>query len=153
MHATIQHCYQGFDHLRPHTGKTFRQGIGAQQQRRPDLPLFEQLTNAGGVAAQEIDLELLEFIGRYPDFAELAETGRHAIDDGTIFQGAVYDPAGGGRSTSRLWRKGDLRVIAGDPRDGFQRQRVAVDYNPAHNCSGLSGLGRSKSESLGFAQK
>ena len=117
MNAAIQHFYQGFNHHRPDTGKTFRKGIGAQQQRRPNFPLFEQFTNARGVAAQEVDLELLEFIGTYPDFAELAETGSNAIDDRTVFQGTVYDLAGGGHSRSRLWRKGNGRVIAGDPRD------------------------------------
>jgi hypothetical protein len=137
MNAAIQHFYQGFNHHGPHTGKTFRQGIGAQQQRRPNFPLFEQFAHAGGVAAQEVDLELLEFIGPNPDFAELAETGSHAIDDRTVFQGTVYDPAGGGHSVLRLWRKGNDRVIVGDPRDYLQRQRVTVDYDHAHYCSGV----------------
>jgi hypothetical protein len=116
MNAMIQHFNQNFDHLRSHARKPFCQGIGAQQQRCANFRLVQRLADAGGVTAHQVDLELFQLITRYLDIAELAETGRHAIDDRAVLQSPLDHPPRGSHPLANLGSEGNGCVIPGDPR-------------------------------------
>ena len=61
--------------------KPKRKNVGAKQHHRPHLRLREWATDATRVAAHQVDLELLEFVGRNLNVGQFSEAGADAIDD------------------------------------------------------------------------
>ena len=57
--------------------------VRAQQHHRADFALREQVADARRMAAHEIHLQLGEAVRRNRDLRQLAESGRHAVRDGT----------------------------------------------------------------------
>ncbi len=78
-HTVVHHGDQQIDGIEPDAGKAFRQHIHAQRHRRPDNGNRQRLTDAGGVAAQQVDLQLRERVMGNPHFGEVAETGVDSI--------------------------------------------------------------------------
>ena len=87
--------------------------------------------DSAGMAAHEVELELLHLLGRNVDVGELAEAGADAIDDGVLPNDLFDDPA---RSVDRVVRaRGDLDRLARirDTSDFGKRKRPAVDLQHA----------------------
>ncbi len=82
MHARVQHPDQQLRHLDPDPGQPDGEGVGAQQQHRPHDLGSERLTDAGGMAADQVALQL-GGLGRLDaDVGQIAEARRDAVDGG-----------------------------------------------------------------------
>ena len=64
MDAVVEHLDQRLDDDRSHAGVAQRQGVGTHQQHGAHGRLVQLGTHAGRVAAHQIELELLDLIGR-----------------------------------------------------------------------------------------
>ena len=64
MHTAIDQRDQQLERLDPNAGKAFRQHVRAQRHRRADDGHRQRIADAGGVAAQQIDLQLGERVVR-----------------------------------------------------------------------------------------
>ena len=92
------------------------------------LALRKLRTDAGGVTAHEVDLQLRQLVVRDGDVGELAEAGGDAVDHGMALDDAGDHGAGGEHPRAR--RTGQGHGLPPD-RDGVhvgERQRTAVDF-------------------------
>ena len=70
--AAIQHRDKQLDDLQPDPAKAEREDVGSEQHHRAHFRLGKRAADAAGVAADEIQLELAQFVpgecGRRPVF-------------------------------------------------------------------------------------
>ena len=62
--AAIQHFHEQLDDFEPNPAKAEREHVRPQQHHRAHLWLGERTADAAGMAADEIDLQLLQLVGR-----------------------------------------------------------------------------------------
>ncbi len=107
VHAAIQHQRERLGDQGADAAVAERERVGAQGHDDARLRFGERLAEAAGVAADEIELEAIEFVIGDADFAEFAEAGVDAVD------GARSMPVTR-RTTSRecsIWAIGGLGAI------------------------------------------
>ena len=75
----LSSAMQQLQRLDANPGESFRQHVGAQRHRRADDRHRQRIADAGGVAAQEIHLQLGERVVRDPHVGEVAEPGVDAV--------------------------------------------------------------------------
>jgi hypothetical protein len=80
MDAGIQHRTERFDHHRTHSTVALRQRVGAEQHHGAHFSLAERRADTAGMAANQIQLQLPDLIGRDPYCGEFAEAGIDAVD-------------------------------------------------------------------------
>ena len=79
MHAAIEQREQQFQRLETDAGESFRQHIRAQRHRRADDRHRQRVADAGGMTAQQIELQFGERVVRDADVGEVAEAGVDAV--------------------------------------------------------------------------
>ena len=79
VNACIQEVRDRFDQQWPNAAVAFGKNIGAQQKHGACLGFREGLTDAGAVAAYEIDLQCRKLVGGDADVRQLAEAGVDAV--------------------------------------------------------------------------
>ncbi len=90
------------------------QRVGPQQQHGPDDLARERRPDPRSVAHQEVLLEL-PGLGRIDERGrEVAEAGRHAVDDGAVRDQRLDDVARLLHPRPRVRIEGDRRAAAGD---------------------------------------
>jgi hypothetical protein len=81
------------------------------------------------MAADQIDLELLQLIRRNPDIGQLAEAGIDTVDRLTRRDCPVHQPATFQETLQRTSREAHAAGrIASDSHHTLYRERVAVEY-------------------------
>ena len=80
MHAAVERRDQRVERLDANAGEAFGQHIGAQRHRRAHGADRQRLVDAGGVAAQQVDLQLRQIVAVDARFGERAEAGVDAVD-------------------------------------------------------------------------
>ena len=109
-----QHGQQPIDDERPATAVPQGERVGPEQQHRPDDLARERRPDAGGVAHQEVLLELPR-LGRLDERGrEVAEAGRHAVHDGTLGDERLDDVTRLLHPLPRARVELDRRAAAGD---------------------------------------
>ena len=93
MHAGVQHREQVFDRPASDAGESFRQYVRPQGHRRADRAHAERLADAGGVAAQQVQLQRFERIAGNDRFRQRAETGIDAVHRTLVGRVAIDDRA------------------------------------------------------------
>ena len=78
--AAIQHRHEQLDHFQPNPAEPERENVRPEQHHRAHFRLTERPADAAGMAADEIHLQLLAFLGRNMDVGELPESGADAVD-------------------------------------------------------------------------
>ncbi len=80
MHAPVQHFHQSLQGLQANAGMSFCQHIDAQKHDCPHLGGAEKRTDIGGMAANQVQLQFRDMLGRNRDRAELPKTGGEPIN-------------------------------------------------------------------------
>src|SRR5437867_9429146 len=137
MNATVQKLHKAIDDLRPDAGKPFRQGIRAQQQRSAHVCRLERLTHTAGVAAQDIELQVLDLLGPDANVAKFAETGGNAVDDGIRLEGPVDYGSTARNALPGFCGKDHSLEIASDALYRFQCQRLTINSHRTQKTSKL----------------
>ena len=94
MDAVRQQRQDGVDDRRPTTAVAQGQGVRPQEQHRADDLARERRADAGRVAHQQVLLELTGLGWVDVRRGEVAEPGRHAVDDGAFRDKRLDDVAG-----------------------------------------------------------
>ncbi len=82
MHGGVEHRDQELDDLDADPRHADRQGVGAQEEHGAHDLVGQRVADAGGMGPHEVPLQLDRLLGRNPHAGEVAESGRHAVDDG-----------------------------------------------------------------------
>ena len=147
----VQHAEQQLGELEARAGIALRDHVRAQQHHRAHLALGQQIADAGGMAANEIDLQLGESLRRNRDLGQLAEAGRHAVRDRALGDEVIDDRCGSRCALARVRREGDRSAVARDRRNLLERERISVDddfvdhggnVEPRHSDNSRERLGR-----------
>ena len=73
VHAAVQQRDQQVERLEPDAGEPLGQHVGAQRHRRAHDGHRQRLADAGGMAAQQVDLQLRQRVVRDLHLGEVAE--------------------------------------------------------------------------------
>ena len=76
-----QEIEQPLDDRHPTTGVAEGEGVGAQEEHRPDDLAIERRSDADGMTDEEVRLEAAALLGRDRARCEVAEPGRDAVHD------------------------------------------------------------------------
>ena len=105
------------------------QGVRPQEQHRPHDLARERRPDACGMAHQQVLLELAGLIRLDEGRREVAEPGRHAVDDRVLGHEALDDVAGLLHPLSRMHVERAGRPTAGDSLDiGDREVRPGQDH-------------------------
>ena len=126
VHAAIQHLDQQLQRFDADAGKPFRQHVGAQRHCRAHHRHLKRVADAGGVAAQQIDLKRVELIGRNLYFREIAEARIDAVRRLVAVRVVVDHFTRGTHARARGVGQSDLFVVMCDRDELIQRQGRTV---------------------------
>ena len=150
VHRGVEHRDEQVERLEPDAGMAARQDVGAQRHHRADDGNGEEVADAGGVAAQQVDLQRVERVGRDADLGEGSKPGVDAVDRRVAGGRAIHDGARRVHPRLRVLGQDDRGALIGDRRHGSARQRGAVEqhrrghdhasYHPAAS-DGAGGVG------------
>ena len=100
--AVVQQVQQPLHDHRAHAGKALGQHVGAQQGHGARLRPRQGRAHAARVAADEVDLQLLQPVGGDGRLRQPPEARRHAVDGGALRPArAPRRPASGGCAPPR----------------------------------------------------
>ena len=80
MHAALSSAISASSVSTLMPGEAFRQHVRAQRHRRAHGARRQRLADAGGVAAEQVELQRFERVGRDLDVGERSEAGVDAVD-------------------------------------------------------------------------
>src|SRR6267142_6882824 len=132
MYAAIKHLAKHLNDLKPDAAEAERQHVCAQQHHRANLWLRQRLTNSTGVAANKIELELIQGVARNANVREFTKPRRNAINDGIT--GYDFFDNFARRQNARLRDSGNLDWFATDRYRSELRKRNAFTLQ-FHSCS------------------
>ncbi len=129
VHAAVEQREQQLERRAPDAGEALRQDVGAQRHRRAHGADRQRLADAGGVAAQQIQLQRAERVARNRGLGERAEAGVDAVDRLVAGRLAIDDRAR--RVDARARRPAPARLSAPPSAMAqlFERERRAVEQN------------------------
>ena len=127
MHAAIQQQGEGLGEDGAHAAIAQGQGVGAQGHDDAGFGLGERRAEAAGVAADEVELEVGEFVIGDADFAELAEAGIDAVDGEVVIGGAAHYGAGSFHLGDGGGRDVDAHGGVRDGGDLMERERLSAE--------------------------
>ena len=102
--------------------------MSPHQQHRPDDVCIQRRTDADSVAAEQVDLQLPEFLGRDALIRQLSEPGLDSVDGPPLGDGTVHDRAGGEHALARV--VGQARPDGSAPQhppDGGRPEGAPID--------------------------
>src|SRR5437667_3818560 len=82
MYAAIKHLSKHLNDLEANAAEAERKHVCAQQHHGANLWLRQRLTNSTGMAANKIELQLIQGVARNANVRQFTKTRRHAINDG-----------------------------------------------------------------------
>jgi len=131
---TIEHGEERIGDDRSDAGKALGQGVGAKSEHGARGGRAERFADAAGVAANEIELQVADFVVGNTRGGEFAEAGVDAVDGGFRFDEAFDDGARSGHAfTCRSGNFGlEFAGIEDQVVEIFQGERVAVDDDGGH---------------------
>ena len=117
QHAAVEALGQELDGLGPDPGMGLQQAVDAGGHQGPGLLLGQRLAHAGGLAADQVQLQLGQLPGRDDHGGELAEAGVDAVDRPALVQDPLDDLAVLHHPGQRRGVEGD-GLASGDARQG-----------------------------------
>ena len=130
--AGVEQRHLLVDEQRAGTRSAHRQAPGAQQEHRPHDLALDRLAHAGGMRADERDLELAVRSWGITVSAERAEPGGDAVDRLIAGDEAVDERRRPDHLLTCRVGERDGRVVAGDGDDVGDRQPGAPDLDRSH---------------------
>ena len=125
----IQHLENEIDELGTRARVALRDHISAEKHHRSHLALGEAITDSRRVAANDIHLQLGQFVARDRDFRKFSKAGGDPVHDQVALHDVVDDGAGTEHSFARLRREPDANPIGRHRISFIDGERVTVDEN------------------------
>ena len=127
--AVVEHLDQRLDDDRPHAREAQCQRVGTRQQHGTHRRLIELRSYARGMAAHQIELKLLDLIGRDDPVLEATKAGGDAVGDAPLGHQLLHrrPRALDGRQRRRIQRHG-FAVGHGDYVVDFQVFSVDLQH-------------------------
>ncbi len=132
VHAVVEQREQRVERLDADAGISFRQHVGAQRHRRAHRAHRERRIDAGGMTAQQVQLQLREVGLVDPRFREIAEAGVHAVDRRITGGLRLHHRARRRHARARVGREADLDAIVGDGEQVGEFEMRTVEKNHRH---------------------
>src|ERR1700756_1512853 len=132
MDAAIEHLAEHLNDLGPNAAEAERKHVCAQQHHRANLRLRQRLTYSTGVAANKIELELIQGVARNPNVGEFTKSRRYAINDG-VTRNDLFDNLARCQNT-RLRDRRNLDCFATERHRSKLRKRNTFTLQ-FHSCS------------------
>src|SRR6185437_14089267 len=132
MYAAIEHLAKHLNDLHPDAAEAERQHVCAEQHHGANLWLRQRLTNPTGVAANKIELELIQSVARNANVREFTKPRRNAIHDGITVYDFFHNFAR--CQNARLRDRRNLDCFATDRYRSELRKRNALALE-FHSCS------------------
>jgi hypothetical protein len=135
--APVQKLEEEVDHLRPYAGVALGEDVGAQEGDGAGLGAGERAADAAGVAADEVQLELLQAVGGDDRLGEAAKAGGEPVDHAVLADRAVHYLAGALDPAAGIGGKSDRPArFPADRLQPFQREGSAVEREgfDVHAC-------------------
>ena len=101
MHTAVEHFAKQLDDFQTDPAESEREHVGAKQHHGAHLRLGKRLANAAGMAADEIELELSQFVLRHVNIGEFTETCVNAVNHGVARDDLFDDFAGSSDARTR----------------------------------------------------
>ena len=131
----LQEVQQQLHDLKPHAGVTLCQSVCPDEQGRADDLLLQRLTYAGGVAEDQVPLQLPAVVGADKVILQGAEAGGDAVDALPALKEALHDAAGGHHPFPGLIRQCEAKFrLAGSPHDVVDGKALTADANSGQLC-------------------
>ena len=149
MQLRVQHRNEQLGEIRARTGVPFGNDVRAKQHHRADFAFGEEWSDASGVTAHKIHLQLGETLVRNDDIGEFAEPGRDAVRGGVPRDEIIDDATGGARTLARHRRQLHRRLAGGYGEYVLDAERSSIDHDRRH---GVNVAGR-KSRFKGYSAR
>ena len=138
MHAVIEQRQQRLQRLDADAGITFRQHVGAQRHRRAHGAHGQRRIDAGGMTAQQVQLQPRQVGLVDPRFGEVAEAGVHTVDRRITVGLRVHDRAGRQHALTRVGRETDLDAVVGDRKEIGRVRAIAESSSRRNSTDGAA---------------
>src|SRR6266851_5685000 len=129
MDAVFQHRAQNFDNRRAHPAQPFRQRIRPQQHNRAGFRFRQRRADSAGVAANQVDLERSNLVGRDSNFGQIAETRVYAVSRGLGGHNPFDHRPRGGHPRARFGGERRLGAAQRHFIELFEREIVAGEVD------------------------
>ena len=136
MHAGVEHRDEELRQAGPHAARAPHEHVGTQQHHCAHRLSGQRLAHAGGMAANQVELELADPLGGNADVGELAEPGRDAVHRRASRQGRFDHLATPPDLAQRARGDRHRRLVARHRYDVRNRQRAAVDGDLSGHTGG-----------------
>jgi hypothetical protein len=136
MHATVEQRQQRLERFEADARVAFGQHVGAQRHGRAHGAHRQRRVHAGGMAAQQIQLQRREIGLVDSRLGEIAEAGVDAVDR-RVAAGALVDHgARRGHAIARRGRQAHGGAVIGDGEQVGDVEMIAVEED--HRCTQLT---------------
>ena len=129
MDLVVQQRDQRVQGLEADSREALCQHVGPQRHRRPHGAHRQRIAHAGRVAAQQIDLQRVERVGRNLHLGERSESGIDSVDRLVGQCLAIDDGAGGADACRRFGCERDGFGAIGDGQELIERERRTVEQD------------------------
>ncbi len=137
MHAAIQQGNERVERLDPNTGKSLGEHVRAKRHGGADGAHGQRRVDAGGMAAQEIDLQRRQIVVGDPRLCERSESCVDSVDRLVAVGPPIDDAARVEHTGARAGRERHFRALVGDLQQVGNRQMLAVEQDHGHSISGI----------------
>ncbi len=137
--AAVQQLDEELEGLEPDAGEALGQHVRAEEDEGARLLRPERGPDAGGVRAEEVQLELAQAVEGNVHVGEVAEAGRDAVDDRPARDGVVHDASRGPHRVPRGGGEDDGPAPAGDRLEAVEIEAPAVDREGRSRGEGAHG--------------
>jgi hypothetical protein len=129
MDRRVQEGDESLERRDADAGEPLSEAVRTEKDQRADRLLRERIADAGGVAPDEVELQLPELLARDHDVGELSEARRHAVNDAPFGDGTVDHGARRLDALHRLRRQRDAVSAARHGDDVLEGQALAGENN------------------------
>ena len=129
VHAGVHERDERVQRLEADAREAFCQRVGAQCHRGADRARRQRIADAGRMAAQQVELERLERVGRDLHVGKRSEAGVDAVGRLVAARAPIHDLARRAHARARLGRERDGLAAIGDRDELFDGERGAVENN------------------------
>jgi hypothetical protein len=139
VHASVQQLDEEVECLEPDAGVALGQNVRAQRHRGSNHGNRQRLAHAGGMAAQQVDLQLRQRVVRDLHVGKAAEARVDAVGRRVVIRELVDDSTRREDTRTRLLANRNRRICVRDSDQLVESQRVTVEFDHGRQCTSPTG--------------
>ncbi len=135
-YVMLEHRLQPLDQNRSNSGESLGEEVQLEEENGADFVVGERRAHAGGVAAHDIDLQILEVRRGDDDVREMPDPGVDPVDDAPFADAALEKCAAALDPLHRRRRNACGRTLAGGAHHVGEPQPVPLEHDHRRNPLG-----------------